>query len=345
LLRRACDKTLALVDEFGRGTEPRAAQAAVGALVEELSHKGSHFVVATHLHGVTELPLTIARGQTSPAKWRMGISRPGGLEGNHSAVSRNQEPRWTYALEKGVCRDSFAWHTLRRFGWSEEAVARFHRLLEAGDVSTGSMASALDAPAEDVGSISDMPSLGPATAPGAEGYLLEELGAACGRAASEVVRLGPRDMPPAALAAGCAVLYVLSLCEGRLYVGQTDHLQGRLAKHRRSFGSDLEEVFIVSTGGTAQARRAESLLQRRLQRDGVALVSNHDAAHAHFGLTGLDRGRLWEQDQEVELEGAENVRGAGEAERLRSMARYLAGLADRMEEAGAAPTAQMAGKD
>ncbi|CAK0828154.1 unnamed protein product, partial [Prorocentrum cordatum] len=122
LLRRACGGTLALVDEFGRGTEPASAQAAVGALVEELAERGAQFVVATHMHGVTDLPLRLPGG-CRPACWHMGVVGAGADGG---------DPRWTYRLEEGVCRESYAWHTLRRFGWPDAAVRRFHRLVGAG---------------------------------------------------------------------------------------------------------------------------------------------------------------------------------------------------------------------
>lgn len=58
------------MDEFGRGTEPRAARAAVAALVAELSAVGSQFVVATHLHDVVD---TVQRLGLRPACWRMGM--------------------------------------------------------------------------------------------------------------------------------------------------------------------------------------------------------------------------------------------------------------------------------
>lgn len=38
--------------------------------------------------------------------------------------------RWTYALERGVCRDSLAAETLRHFGWPPQALERFYGLLE-----------------------------------------------------------------------------------------------------------------------------------------------------------------------------------------------------------------------
>ena len=70
--------------------------------------------------------------------------------------------------------------------------------------------------------------------------------------------------PPAPLCAGAAVLYVLRLQGGRLYVGQTDALQNRLLVHRRRFGRELVSILAVRTDGTARARQLEAALQREL---------------------------------------------------------------------------------
>jgi len=196
------------------------------------------------------------------------------------------------------------------------------------------------AAAEEVGTASASSELlcEPETSQKDRRFLLEELTASCGLAVSEVVSFEASDKPPVAMAASRAVLYLLRLSGNRVYVGQTDHLQGRLGAHRRRFGSALEEVLVVSAGGTAQARQAESLLQRRLQRAGVALVSTSDAAHAHFGLAQGEREGMWEvqkeHDQEHVVKKDEVGAGFGDATRLRSAARYLASLADRLEEVG-----------
>nr|USW07879.1 DNA mismatch repair protein MSH1 [Crypthecodinium cohnii] len=130
LLQRACNRTLALLDEFGRGTEPLAAKACIGALVEELSRRGSHFVVATHLHDVVDLPLDLPLTSTSLSTWRMGIRK-----------TEDGDPHWTYTLEDGVCHDSYAWVALRRFGWPEAALQRFFRLLQHGSHRTDEIAT------------------------------------------------------------------------------------------------------------------------------------------------------------------------------------------------------------
>eukprot|EP00441_Pelagodinium_beii_P044386 CAMPEP_0197632712 /NCGR_PEP_ID=MMETSP1338-20131121/9325_1 /TAXON_ID=43686 ORGANISM="Pelagodinium beii, Strain RCC1491" /NCGR_SAMPLE_ID=MMETSP1338 /ASSEMBLY_ACC=CAM_ASM_000754 /LENGTH=1225 /DNA_ID=CAMNT_0043204279 /DNA_START=145 /DNA_END=3822 /DNA_ORIENTATION=+ len=311
LLQRACPGTLALVDEFGRGTEPRAAEAAVCALLEELSARGTHFVLATHLHGVADIQLKLP-GRSQPSFWRMGMS------------ADLQEPRWTYKLEEGICRDSFAWHTLKKFGWSDSALERFHgfqqlqRDLVDAEPKASSTSEALSPSSESSSKDVAMGSGLKATA-----TLLADV---CSKDPASVVRLRPESMPPASISAGKAVVYVLVLESGSLYVGQTDHLHARLATHRRRFGSDLHEILLLGVKGTAEARRCETLLQRRLLREGSALLSSHDFRNLHFGL---------EESDEEEDFGNTALRSVDspcseDAEQLRRSAKILLDLAEKL---------------
>ncbi|CAE8620921.1 unnamed protein product [Polarella glacialis] len=344
LLRRACGGTLALVDEFGRGTEPMAAQAAVCALVEELARHSAQFVVATHLHGVADVEFQLPEGRPQPALWRMGVT---GLMGSAGV------PRWTYVLEEGVCRDSFAWHTLRKFGWSESALSRFHRLSKAqlsaepgvqrqrlppAEVISEAQTSFCEAagtsqdsaPFEKVSS-SENPFEGESELePSA---LLAEI---CGVQLQDLVRISPGAAPPAPLCQGTAVLYMLRLRTGGFYIGQTDFLQGRLASHRRRFTGDLEEAIVLRVETTARARQLEALVQRKLLRAGVPLVSSHDSSHRNFGLglssdTHGERG-LQMASRELPSDASAPFADAEEGpEQLRRTAQYLLALADKLQ--------------
>ena len=88
LLQRCSSKTLALVDEFGRGTEPRAAVAAVAALVAELGAAGTSFVVATHLHEVVDLV------GSEVDYWRMGMRKEGWLGRSRERDLRVDSSEW-----------------------------------------------------------------------------------------------------------------------------------------------------------------------------------------------------------------------------------------------------------
>ena len=56
ILRLATDKSLVLGDEVCSGTESSSATALVGATIEALQAKGTHFMFATHLHDLLKVP-------------------------------------------------------------------------------------------------------------------------------------------------------------------------------------------------------------------------------------------------------------------------------------------------
>ncbi|CAE7249743.1 MSH1 [Symbiodinium sp. CCMP2592] len=190
VLRRAGPRTLALVDEFGRGTEPRAAKAAVCALIEELLARDSQFVVATHLHEIADEDFSLPDRKLRPASWRMGVRQ-----------TADGALQWTYKLEEGVCRDSFAGETLRHFGWEEEALGRFYR----------HMGRYMEPTSKDPQQASG---LQPSEGLGEEAVALPtELSTEISSMMAALddseppLRLGPTDAPPAKLSAGKAALY------------------------------------------------------------------------------------------------------------------------------------------
>eukprot|EP00927_Polykrikos_kofoidii_P072009 TRINITY_DN68186_c0_g1_i1.p1 TRINITY_DN68186_c0_g1~~TRINITY_DN68186_c0_g1_i1.p1 ORF type:complete len:743 (+),score=108.95 TRINITY_DN68186_c0_g1_i1:188-2230(+) len=356
LLHRACSSTLALVDEFGRGTEPYAAQASLGALVEELSARRTHFVAATHLHDVIRLPLQLEEGQAAPALWRMR-SFPGKEVG--------EGPRWTYELEEGTCFDSHASHALQVFGWTEEVLSRFNRLLTESKRSTARTAvkevqrdiaknrdSALESLTEHElescsisvtdtgdcdGSMSDDD--GERRKLHSRWAMSRALAGLCDVGdCSEafVVQLSSSSMPPAAICGGAAVLYVICLKSGQLYVGQTDSLLERIAKHRQRFGEDIMSVLVLACAGTARSRQLETALQRRLLKEGVSLASLGDVSHVRFGLHSDMAFRLGSSSEEESIHGAlstsiPSVTSVTNTESLRNTARFLLKLADQLE--------------
>lgn len=296
LLRRAAEGTLALVDEFGRGTEPRAAKAAVCTLIEELSGRKTQFVVATHLHDVVDVKL---RTGAQPVAWRMGIKGSSSQFGN-----------WTYQLELGVCRDSLAAQTLSHFGWPKIALDRFHALLEEqeGRKTDGSndhtlaLNDAKESPIEPMDEGLEVADPGEAVM-----EMMSSFGAA-----SEILRLKPRDVPPAPLCAGASILYTLILRGQILYIGQSDNLQQRLQQHRQRFGERLEAVLLMPVENTSTARRLETQLQCDCQRRGMTLESNADALHRNFPIK-------------------DDMKASGAPAELRRMAQELMEMAEQLE--------------
>jgi len=140
--------------------------------------------------------------------------------------------------------------------------------------------------------------------------------------------------PPAALSEGVAVLYILLLRGKQFYVGQTDTLRGRLAQHRRTHGGKLQGMLVTEVvsngGGTAAARHAETILQRRLLREGFSLISGHDATHQNFGLTPTTSMATSSTSSPTSMLDAKLE--AGDVQQLREMAADLLALAKRWEE-------------
>ena len=127
----------------GRGTSSRDGAAVAGALLEELDQRGVTGIFATHLHELLELPLDLS---SDVVYRRMGVRWvPAPVEAEVAAPDTDAEaeapvaaltsvPDWTYELEDGVCTDSLALHTGRRFGMSRKMLSRAAELASHFDV-------------------------------------------------------------------------------------------------------------------------------------------------------------------------------------------------------------------
>ncbi|CAM9612949.1 unnamed protein product, partial [Scytosiphon promiscuus] len=93
MLRDSSGRSLALVDELGKGTSARDGASLAGALLEEMDRVSITGIFATHLHELFDLPL---HTETLSYK-RMGID-----------WEDNENPRWTFKMEDGKCTDSLA---------------------------------------------------------------------------------------------------------------------------------------------------------------------------------------------------------------------------------------------
>ena len=118
ILRDASRRSLVMVDELGKGTSSRDGSALAGALLEKLDSLQLAAIFATHLHEIFQLPLQLRGVQTK----RMGIARDG-----------NDQPTWTFRVEDGVCTESLAMNTARRFGVPAELITRAEALADTFD--------------------------------------------------------------------------------------------------------------------------------------------------------------------------------------------------------------------
>jgi hypothetical protein len=91
LLRSCGSRSLVFVDEIGRGTSPKDGTSLAGAILEQMSESLMSGMFATHLHGILELPYSVA-AESRLRKKRMAI-----------AEDSQGQINWTYTLEDGVC--------------------------------------------------------------------------------------------------------------------------------------------------------------------------------------------------------------------------------------------------
>ena len=116
LFRCSGPKSFVFVDELGRGTSPRDGTRLAGAVLERMADLGMSGIFATHLHDVLDLPLRKTRIVTK----RIKIDHD---EKNDSYV-------WTHKLEDGICTDSMALVTAKRFGLPAEIIRRAEELTQ-----------------------------------------------------------------------------------------------------------------------------------------------------------------------------------------------------------------------
>ena len=105
MLKRADNKTLVLIDEFGSGTEPQAGGAIAEAILSEIDHRSVYGVITTHY---TNLKMYAASGET-------GVTN-GAMLYDSSRI----EPM--FKLEIGLPGNSFAFELARKMQLPESIV-------------------------------------------------------------------------------------------------------------------------------------------------------------------------------------------------------------------------------
>lgn len=115
ILTEADEKSLILLDEPGRGTNPEEGNALVCALIERLLEKGSMIVVTTHSHMLKSF-------LSSKKDFSFAT-----MEFDH----HNHQP--TYRLLYGYFGDSHALELAKKLGFDEELLHRAEDLLENKD--------------------------------------------------------------------------------------------------------------------------------------------------------------------------------------------------------------------
>jgi hypothetical protein len=184
-----------------------------------------------------------------------------------TAVDTYTGIEWTYKMDDGICTDSHALVTAAKFGLPVEVLNRAEAL-----------ALHLDANIEEVGTYDETKASleinGRLGLMDAARVAKEIIGDEC-----NAVQIPPRWMPPPSLE-GSSCLYVLEIGTNppSLYVGETDALANRMAQHRKK-GVDwamMRAVAFKIEGGKSDSRHFESLLIRKLAKEGFDMVSIAD---------------------------------------------------------------------
>ena len=253
--------------QLGRGTSPKEGTSLAGAVLEAMAGAGMSGFFATHLHSIFKLPLQPSASARIITK-RMGYTEDPTPTDAYSGI------KWTYTMENGICTESHALVTAARFGVPMDVLSRAEALalcLDADDIETreakedsfGDGARHLYGDDNEVSGTCDANGFEEVIA------LAEEM------TNSKALRIPPQWMPPPSLE-GMSCLYVIEVGNPpRYYVGETDSLSKRLTQHRRK-GNDwamLKAAVVGMKGGKSDSRHVESLLIRRLAKEGYDMVS------------------------------------------------------------------------
>ncbi|CAL1384358.1 unnamed protein product [Linum trigynum] len=305
ILSGSTARSLVLVDEICRGTETAKGTCIAGSIVETLDNIGCLGIVSTHLHGIFDLPLNTK----NTVHKAMGTEYVDG------------QPKPTWRLIDGVCRESLAFETAKNEGIPDTVLQRAESLYlsaytkdlppskETNSVRYVSPGRDVEGPDEANG-----PSKGEAKAGSLDQgihstskknaidhkdvesavtiicqRMLIELYKQRGISDIEVVRcvaIGAREQPPPSTI-GSSAVYVMLRPDKKLYVGVTDDLEGRVRAHRAKEGLQSASFLYFVVPGKSIACQLETLLINQLPSRGFQLSNIADGKHRNFGTTNM----------------------------------------------------------
>ncbi|KAI3683359.1 hypothetical protein L1987_83862 [Smallanthus sonchifolius] len=284
IITRATSQSLILVDEICRGTETAKGTCIAGSIIETLDSVGCLGVVSTHLHGIFNLPLT-TKNTVSKA---MGID----------LVNGKAKPTWK--LIDGVCRESLAFETARKEGVSEAIIQRAEQLYNSMYKSYLNSENC-----EGFHEVDNQPAgIQEVTVSSADEITnqlekfwkdVESVCITCHKKLNESsksqftvrgVLVRPCQQPPPSTI-GASSVYVILRPDKKLYVGETDNLQGRVRAHRSKEGMQNASFLYFLVPGKSMACRLETLLINQLPNHGFKLTNVADGQHRNFGTSDI----------------------------------------------------------
>ncbi|KAL3329184.1 hypothetical protein AABB24_036332 [Solanum stoloniferum] len=301
LITDATSSSLVLIDEICRGTETAKGTCIAGSVIETLDAIGCLGIVSTHLHGIFDLPLKIK----NTVYKAMGAEYVDG------------QPIPTWKLIDGVCKESLAFETAQREGIPEILIQRAEELYNSAygnqiprkkdqirplcsDIDLNST----DKSSDQLNSTRQI-SLDSSTKlmhrMGISSKKLEDaICLICEKKLIELYKMkNPSEMAmvncvliaareqPAPSTIGASSVYVMLRPDKKLYVGQTDDLEGRVRAHRLKEGMENASFLYFLVSGKSIACQLETLLINQLPNYGFHLTNVADGKHRNFGTTNL----------------------------------------------------------
>lgn len=294
-------RSLVLIDEICRGTETAKGTCIAGSVVETLDAIGCLGIISTHLHGIFDLSLN-----TKNVVYKaMGTEHIGG------------ETIPTWKLIDGVCKESLAFETARREGVPEAMIQRAEELYlsaynketvprKAGStvkhVSCEIHVSDPNGASNQHIEVMERSTRSKTNSWNQLKILSQDIESAilaiCERKLMKLygkenilelrspipncVLVNEGELPPPSTI-GASIVYVMLRPDRKVYVGQTDDLEGRVHTHRSNNGMQNAAFLYFTVPGKSIACELETLLINQLPSRGFQLTNMADGKHRNFG--------------------------------------------------------------
>ncbi|GAB4850050.1 DNA mismatch repair ATPase msh1 [Ancistrocladus abbreviatus] len=300
IISATTSRSLVLIDEICRGTETAKGTCIAGSIIETLDEIGCLGIISTHLHGIFDLPLNTSKTVNKS----MGIQY----------VDGQVVPTWK--LKDGICKESLAFETAQKEGVPVALVRRAEELYHAvyakympksstrkdSFYSDANIRSSIETCFQ-----SRRPQVGvdPSTQLTQTMEILQNevkkaVAMICQKKLVELhsiakipqvpqvncVSVAAREQPPPSTI-GASSVYVMLQPDRKLYVGQTDDLQGRVQAHRSKEGMQNAVFLYFIVQGKSLACQLETLLINQLPHQGFHLTNIADGKHRNFGTSDL----------------------------------------------------------
>ncbi|XP_073282655.1 DNA mismatch repair protein MSH1, mitochondrial [Primulina huaijiensis] len=286
IIAGATSNSLVLIDEICRGTETAKGTCIAGSIIETLDAIGCLGIVSTHLHGIFDLPL----------RMKNAVFKSMGTE----CIDNQTMPTWR--LIDGICKESLAFETAQREGVPEALIQRAEELYLS--VYSKDKITKIESTLKQY-----RPSrLEKEPSPLNQSLKLSEIlckevenaiVGICGKSVNDFfvkkdiselamrcVLIGPREQPPPSTI-GASSVYVMLRPDRKIYVGETDDLEGRVRAHRLKEGTQNASFLYFLVPGKSMACQLETLLINQLSTRGFHLTNIADGKHRNFGTSEL----------------------------------------------------------